>query len=127
MKRFAARLQKPVKTVSETALRKLGEYHWPGNIRELENVIERAVNIVTGEVILAEHIILDQDFRPKTEAPPLDRTRPLEEIVAEAERIALAQAMKKYPTSRKLGSALGLSHTAVLKKIRKYSLQPPKK
>ncbi|MCX5907873.1 MAG: sigma 54-interacting transcriptional regulator, partial [Deltaproteobacteria bacterium] len=127
LKRFAARLQKPVQTVSETALRKLGEYHWPGNIRELENVIERAVNIITGEVILAEHIILDQDFRPKAEAPPLDRTRPLEEIVAEAERIALAQAMQKYPTSRKLGSALGLSHTAVLKKIRKYALQPPKK
>jgi TyrR family helix-turn-helix protein/PAS domain S-box-containing protein len=129
LKRFAARLQKSVNTISETALRKLIEYHWPGNIRELENVIERAVNIVTGPVVLFEHIILDQDFAPAAKAgdSPVDPTRPLEEIVAEAERTALAQAMQKYSTSRRLGAALGLSHTAVLKKIRKYSLQPPKK
>jgi transcriptional regulator of aroF, aroG, tyrA and aromatic amino acid transport len=51
----------------------------------------------------------------------------LEEIVAEAERSALAQAMERYPTSRKLASALGVSHTTILKKIRKYDLHPPKK
>jgi len=127
LKRYAARLQKPEATIRETALRKLMEYHWPGNIRELENVIERAVNIMTGTVVLEEHIVLDQRAAPQVEATPSADTRSLEEIVAEAERAALAQAMERYPTSRKLGSALGLSHTTVLKKIRKYALHPPKK
>jgi len=63
---------------------------------------------------------------PWPKGNPAD-ARILEEIVAEAERTALAQAMERYPTSRKLGSALGLSHTTVLKKIRKYALNPPKK
>jgi transcriptional regulator of aroF, aroG, tyrA and aromatic amino acid transport len=103
------------------------DYHWPGNIRELENVIERAVNIMTGTAVLEEHIVLDQGITPKAEAAPSADARPLEEIVAEAERSALAQAMERYPTSRKLGSALGLSHTTILKKIRKYDLHPPKK
>ncbi len=127
LKRYAARLQKPEATIRETALRKLMEYHWPGNIRELENVIERAVNIMAGTVVLEEHIVLDQRAAPQVEATPSADTRSLEEIVAEAERAALAQAMERHPTSRKLGSALGLSHTTVLKKIRKYALNPPKK
>jgi transcriptional regulator of aroF, aroG, tyrA and aromatic amino acid transport len=127
LSRYAGRLQKPNVTIRETALRKLMEYHWPGNIRELENVIERAVNIMTGPVVLEEHIVLEQGLPPKAEAALPANARPLEEIVAEAERAALAQAMERYPTSRKLGSALGLSHTTVLKKIRKYALHPPKK
>ena len=127
LNRYAGRLQKPNVTIRETALRKLMEYHWPGNIRELENVIERAVNIMTGPVVLEEHIVLEQGLPPKAEATLPAHARPLEEIVAEAERAALAQAMERYPTSRKLGSALGLSHTTVLKKIRKYALHPPKK
>ena len=127
LKRYAARLQKPEAPISEKALRKLIEYHWPGNIRELENVIERAVNIMTGTVVLEEHIVLDQGLPPQVEATPSVDARSLKEIVAEAEHAALAQAMERYPTSRKLGSALGLSHTTVLKKIRKYALHSLKK
>jgi transcriptional regulator of aroF, aroG, tyrA and aromatic amino acid transport len=127
LKRYAARLQKSEPTISEAASRKLMGYHWPGNIRELENVIERAVNILSGSVVLEEHIVLDQRLAPQGESTASADARPLEEIIAEAERTALAQAMEKYPTSRKLGSALGLSHTTVLKKIRKYALHPPKK
>lgn len=126
LKRYAARLQKPVTTISETALRKLLEYHWPGNIRELENVIERAVNIITGPVVLAAHIILDHDLSPQPDAFPSSGVRSLDEVVSEAERAALAQALEKYPSARKLGSAMGLSHTAVLKKLKKYALSLPK-
>ena len=114
------------------------EYHWPGNIRELENVIERTVNIMPGSTVLAESVILDNCFISETaatlsmavrpvELPPSEDGRPLKDLVAEAERAALAQALKRYTTSRKIGSALGLSHTAVLKKIQKYALQLPKK
>ena len=102
------------------------EYHCPGNIRELENVIERAVNIITGPVVLAEHIILDHDLSPQPDAFPSSGVRSLDEVVSEAERAALAQALEKYPSARKLGSAMGISHTAVLKKLKKYALSLPK-
>ena len=138
LKRYAAYVQKPEPILSEAALQKLMEYHWPGNIRELENVIERTVNIMPGSTVLAESVILDNCFISETaatlsmavrpvELPLSEDVRPLKDTVAEAERAALAQALKRYTTSRKIGSALGLSHTAVLKKIQKYALQRPPK
>ncbi|WP_425060261.1 Transcriptional regulatory protein TyrR [Sporomusa carbonis] len=122
LKRYAARLHKDVDTISQTALEKLYNYHWPGNIRELENVIERTVNIVSGNIILGEHIIFDQDYTPAAPATLPGCNRTLEEIVNEVERNVLIKAMAKYTTSRQLGAALGLSHTAVLNKLRKHGL-----
>jgi chemotaxis protein methyltransferase CheR len=43
LKKISKRLGKHVEIVSETAMRKLQNYHWPGNFRELENVLERAI------------------------------------------------------------------------------------
>ncbi|VBB05820.1 pas fold-4 [Lucifera butyrica] len=122
LRRFAARMQKTANVISETALNKLTHYHWPGNIRELENVIERAVNIVNDTAILAEHIILDHDY---TSLPPDSQTLPprtLDEMIQEVEKDILQKSLRQYRTSRQLGHALGLSHTAILKKLRKYNL-----
>ncbi|MEN6411968.1 MAG: sigma 54-interacting transcriptional regulator [Veillonellales bacterium] len=126
LQRFAVRLQKPVSTMSETALTKLSQYHWPGNVRELENVMERAVNIIDGTILLAKHIIFDHDYTPRAAAPlPLEKK--LDELVAEVEKDALLKALTRYHTLRQMGQALGLSHTAVLKKLHKYALPLPRK
>lgn len=122
LKRCAVRLHKHVEILSQTALEKLCSYHWPGNIRELENVIERAVNIVTDNMILGEHIIFDQDYTPPSTAMAAACNRTLEQIIDEVERDVLIKTMTKHTTSRQLGAVLGLSHTAVLKKLRKHGL-----
>lgn len=119
LRRFSARLHKQADTVSETALQKLCGYAWPGNIRELENVIERAVNIVTGSTLLAEHIILHHDTPA---CKPLLPPHTLEEALEKTEREVLCLALQHSHTSRQLGKLLGLSHTAVLKKLRKHGL-----
>lgn len=126
LQRFSVKLQKPISAMSDTALHKLCQYQWPGNIRELENVIERAINIADGPIILAEHIIFDQDY---TASKCLDTSSSLtlEEMVAEVEKDALTKAMSQHHTLRQIGEALGLSHTAVLKKLRKYGLAIQKK
>lgn len=127
LKRFAVRLHKQVSEFSDTALRKLTTYHWPGNIRELENVIERAVNVANSDVIIAEQIILDQDYTPHEPNIDAGQPRTLEQMVSEVEREALAKALNQYRTLRQIGEALGLSHTAVLKKLRKYGLSQTQK
>jgi transcriptional regulator with GAF, ATPase, and Fis domain len=50
---FAARLKRPVRSISHSALRILTSYAWPGNVRELANVMERAVLLCAGEIIEA--------------------------------------------------------------------------
>ncbi|MFA6464212.1 MAG: sigma 54-interacting transcriptional regulator [Desulfurivibrionaceae bacterium] len=53
---FAASFGKGVKRLSAQALRLLSSYHYPGNVRELRNIIEYGVNICRGEVIEVEHL-----------------------------------------------------------------------
>lgn len=127
LKRFAIRLNKQVTAFSDTALNKLTDYHWPGNIRELENVIERAVNISESEVIIADQIVFDQDYTPSERNALPQQSYTLQEIVSKVERETLAKAVTQHNTLRQLGDALGLSHTAVLKKLRKYGLSLAKR
>ncbi len=62
LQRFAKKLGKPVKKVSEETVRSLTGYPWPGNIRELQNVIERAILLSPGDTL-----VLAPDFGPAPE------------------------------------------------------------
>ena len=63
--RFSARIGKPIEGVSRQTMRRLVAYRWPGNIRELENVLERAVILAAGPILDFE---IDRD-RPSASAP----------------------------------------------------------
>ncbi|HWD18087.1 MAG TPA: sigma 54-interacting transcriptional regulator [Verrucomicrobiae bacterium] len=65
LQRFARKFNKPVKHVSEEAMRRLTAYAWPGNIRELQNVIERAVVLSSGSALA-----LTPDFEPAAASLP---------------------------------------------------------
>ena len=56
LQKFGKALGKDVRGVSQEALALLEQYHWPGNIRELENVVERALVLGTGEVLTGESL-----------------------------------------------------------------------
>ncbi len=56
LRHFAEANKETVKTLDPRTVRCLEEYHWPGNIRELRNVIERAVTLVDGPTLLPEHL-----------------------------------------------------------------------
>jgi PAS domain S-box-containing protein len=60
LQRFAKKFNKPVRQVSEEVMNRLAEYSWPGNIRELQNVIERAVVLSSGNTLA-----LAGDFGPE--------------------------------------------------------------
>src|SRR6266498_4258580 len=62
LQRFAKKFSKPVKKVSDTTMHRLASYSWPGNIRELQNVIERAILLSPGETL-----VLAPDFGPAPE------------------------------------------------------------
>lgn len=123
LRRFADRLSTPARSFSRQALAKLQQYSWPGNVRELENIVERAVNLTDGPEITPEHIYIGQQQVADTKpAVQFENYQTMRERLAEVEQNILQQTMERFRSARKAGAVLGLSHTAVLKKLRKYGL-----
>ena len=86
---ICSRMGKYVENISPQALRKLTKYSWPGNIRELQNVLERAVNLIGKEgIIEPRHLpekISGQVFD--------DKIIPVKEAVEQAEKTAIEKAL----------------------------------
>jgi transcriptional regulator with GAF, ATPase, and Fis domain len=113
-----------LKRLAADALERLASYGWPGNVRQLENAVEKAV------ALSGERIVLDaQDFplgRGRAAAPPIDTVVPLpdggmnyEETLAGIERSILAQALEKTGGNKKAAAAmLGLKRTTLCAKVR---------
>lgn len=86
----------PDTPITEEALTKLKSYDWPGNIRDLEAVVQRAVAYSRGELIMPEHII----FSKNVERLTLDVTQrvqegtPMAAILQEAQNMALRTALR---------------------------------
>lgn len=58
---FLEKYSKEKKYIDPKALKMLGNYSWPGNVRQLENVIQRAIILCDGNKLLEEHIIIEED------------------------------------------------------------------
>jgi len=69
LEKSARKLGRPIKQVAEETMLRLCEYPWPGNIRELQNVIERAVVLASGSVL-----VVDESALPGTPSRPLPAT-----------------------------------------------------
>ena len=124
LKQFADKLQRSVKGFSALALQRLEGYNWPGNVRELKNIIERAVNLVDGVEVQSEHIFLGRlsGARAEPTLVQFETYQTLEERLGEIERAILQETFRRFHSSRRMGAVLGLSHTAILKKMHKYEL-----
>jgi transcriptional regulator of aroF, aroG, tyrA and aromatic amino acid transport len=132
VEKYSQRLNKRVTSINNAAMEKLINNSWAGNVRELENVIERAINLVEGGVILPEHIILDHDTRyvlseikitnPIEKKPQNDIT-PLKDVISDAETKAIQAALVHCKSVRKAAKELGVSHTTVLNKMKKLGIK----
>lgn len=115
--------------LSQTTMDLLLGYHWPGNVRQLENTIERAVILASGPSILPEHVRGHlQEVGTVDQPAPVSgiryEGRKMREILQEVEREAIARALRKE-RGNKLQTAkrLGISRRALLYKIEMYGLE----
>ncbi|MFM9107008.1 MAG: sigma 54-interacting transcriptional regulator, partial [Chloroflexota bacterium] len=94
--------------ISQSAVRLLMEYHWPGNVRQLENVIERAVVLSQGGLITGEHIDLaGADNRRFLDiAQAVRKGASLSELLANVERQAIQEALNQTDGDRIAAAAL---------------------
>ncbi|GAB6174544.1 sigma 54-interacting transcriptional regulator [Paradesulfitobacterium aromaticivorans] len=95
------------------------QYEWPGNIRELVNTLERLAVTVAHDVIRADDLPLQ--FIPK--APQgLEKSESLPALVAQLEKSMILKALKEHKSTRKAARVLGMSQSALMKKIKKYGV-----
>lgn len=115
--------------LSPAALEMLMAYHWPGNVRQLENTIERAVVLASGLAILPEHVQAHLKEN-KQEAIQENRAcgiqfdgRTMREILQEVEREAITRALTQEKGNRlRTAKRLGISRSALLYKMDMYGL-----
>ncbi|MBC7250027.1 MAG: sigma 54-interacting transcriptional regulator [Anaerolineae bacterium] len=116
--KFARQLGKTV-TMSPGAMAVLQSYHWPGNVRELENVLERAMHMVDGDVLKVEH--LPRELRQATLAGSDEDILTLQE----AERQAIIRAGRALRGNvTRMAEALGIGRTTLWRKMRAFNLSP---
>ncbi len=113
------RIGKRVTDFDEDVYESLKQYHWPGNIRELENVIESAVHLTSTEVIGIED--LPDHIQPNPYLGQADDS--LREIMERTEKQAIERAIKKADGDKtKAAARLGIGKTSLYDKVKKYGL-----
>jgi len=113
-------LQRPVRSISEDAMRRLMAYDWPGNVRELENAIERAVALGSGPILHVGDLPSNLQYASAERLPENDELVPLEEL----ERRAIFRALRET-SGDKLAAArlLGIGKTTLYRKLKQYDTE----
>ena len=130
LERIAQRVRRPALKLSEEAERVLVSYDFPGNVRELRNVLERAVILEAGTTLTAEYLALGKATPPGPGAefftvPLLPEGRP--PSLAEVERAYVERVLTYARGNQSEASRLlRISYPTVLKKIADYSIKVPR-
>ncbi len=106
--------------ISEEAMARLIAYDWPGNIRELENAIERAVALGSGPILHVGDLPSGLHYAAGDRMPQADELMPLEEL----ERRAILRALREAGGD-KLAAArlLGIGKTTLYRKLKQYETE----
>jgi two-component system NtrC family response regulator len=122
VRKHAQRVGRRIEGVEPAAIERLSSYHWPGNVREIENAIERAVVLAAGTVIDAGSISM---VEPPSGAAPAGLPSPrLHENVEWAERESVRRALAQAGGIKKDAAALlGVSQRALSYYLAKYRIE----
>jgi transcriptional regulator with GAF, ATPase, and Fis domain len=111
VQRYAAKAGKNIRSIDKKALDALQSYDWPGNIRELQNVIERSVILTHADVLSVDELWLSKEIsrpQPQTETSGTPRPGPMGEPRTEREIIEEALAETRGRVSGPYGAAAKL-------------------
>jgi PAS domain S-box-containing protein len=107
VQRYASRAGKNIRSIDKKTLKRLQSYDWPGNIRELQNIIERSVIVSSGDVFSVDESWLSKESSQP--APPVQASQPFEsELRGEREIIEAALAESRGRVSGPSGAATKL-------------------
>ena len=111
------------RTLTQGALQKMAAYDFPGNVRELENVVEQAAALARGDEIDADDVFIETRSAPPLETPP-SGVRTLAQEVDQAERKAIESAIERHEgLLEKVARELDVSTTTLWRKMKRLGLR----
>ncbi len=136
LKKYSEKMDKDVQEISSYAMKVLMEYDYPGNVRELENIIERGVALESSNIILPESLTLSTY---KKEGKPVEKTtdafiaveseeelynQGLDDIMAQLEKQMIEHALAKTDNSKmRAAELLKISFRSLRYKVQKYDIK----
>lgn len=119
IQRYADKYNKPAPELDSSAERKLLSYHYPGNVRELQYSIERAVIMAESELLTNEDLIFSPLENPQTQAS----SKTDEHNLLELEKITILKVIEKHSGNiSKAAKELGITRTALYRRLSKYNI-----
>ncbi|MEE4198087.1 MAG: sigma-54 dependent transcriptional regulator [Bacteroidales bacterium] len=116
-KKYEVKYDKPTFTIDPSGIKKLMNYHWPGNIRELQHVVEKAV-------IMSENDVLDEnDFWFSSHQQNPLKTHETLDLSENEKRIILRAIEKSRGNYSKAAQELGVSRKTLYNKLKKYEIE----
>jgi len=116
IKKYCSSMNRPIIPIEPAALQRMESYAYPGNIRELENMIERAIVVGNGKKIMLKDLPLMKE-----------RSQPSFESLDDLGKKHITQILNKYRWNITVSAkALKLDRVTLYNKIKKYGLTPPK-
>ena len=128
LKKYSRAMNKPVERISETAMKLLMEYSYPGNVRELENIIERGVALESSDVLLPESLpptLLSGRARPegRLEVELPEEGIDLDKVMGDLEKGLLLKALERSQgVKRRAAEILNISFRSFRYRLAKYGL-----
>lgn len=134
VKKYRIAFNKEIDYIPNRIINRLLQHDWPGNIRELQNVVKRAVLLSSGNVITEKELIFETNCATANDIPQQSYIenrmleQPLKNSIAEFEAKLMATAMQKYKGNVQLvARILGLGKTTFYEKMKRYKLVSEKK
>ena len=124
VKRYADKARKQFSKIDKNTLKLCQSYHWPGNIHELQNIIERSVILCTGDIFW-----IDEAWLSSQNAPRLGASGPLKQNLQDYEKdlieAALVESKGKVAGPSGAAANLGIPRSSLDWKIKQLSIKRP--
>lgn len=124
--KYSKKIDKKVKGITDEAMRYLENYDWPGNIRQLENEIERAVTLAEENSLIRSSDLSEEIFKHKDNIETINllEEKNLKQAVEKMEYEMILNALNNSDWNQtKAAKMLGLSRQGLIKKMQRYNLQ----
>jgi PAS domain S-box-containing protein len=122
VKRYAEKAGKQISKIDKNTLKLCQSYHWPGNIRELQNIVERSVILCTGDTFWIDEAWLSNQNVPRPESSaPL--TQSVQNYEKELIEVALAESNGKVAGPNGAAAKLGIPRSTLDLKIKQLNIK----